>query len=172
MELAKSTTPLVVSKEIARLCKTICKTTKPVFVPVQSATVFKAHYCFDNVKKHVAQHGGRVQYGWTIWELPKLLIEGEFHAVWNSPEGQLIDVTEKPDGEEKILFLPDDSREFKGTLIDNIRQPLVDNVVTRRIVDRGRAMDALKSKYHNDEIGECKIPQGELFALERRFLIR
>lgn len=38
-----------------------------------------------------------------------MLIEAEFHAVWVSRANELVDITEKLDGEQQILFLPDSS---------------------------------------------------------------
>ena len=45
--------------------------------------------------------------GWTVWEMPGVILNLERHAVWHTTDGRLIDVTPKPDDETSILFLPD-----------------------------------------------------------------
>lgn len=77
--------------------------------------------------------------GWAIWEWKKVLIEAEFHAVWQRPDGTLIDITPKATaiGEildiKKILFLPDLSREYRSVSVDNIRKPLRNDLRIRRL---------------------------------------
>ena len=72
----------------------------------------------------VEKNGGGFQYGWQIWEWPDVMIEAEFHAVWNSPQGILIDITPKQIDTHKILFLPDANRTYEGKQVNNFRQPL------------------------------------------------
>lgn len=169
MSIQVSTTPASLTKDIAKFCKTVSKKVKPIYVPVQPIPGYTAHFCWNNVQRHMEEHGGGIQYGWIIWEMPGLLIEAEFHAVWVTHEGQFVDITEKDDRETQILFLPDESRKFNGRLIDNIRYPLIDNVVTRRIINRNRALFELRSKYYNDKSGIAEVPFDEMMALERRF---
>jgi hypothetical protein len=87
--------------------------------------------CFDNAWKKVELSGGRTRYGWTFHSRIKDGV-GEYifvthHAVWNPPDGRLIDVTpfhQDPrhhplliDG--SVLFLVDDKAEpvVKGAVI-------------------------------------------------------
>jgi len=55
--------------------------------------------CFGNVVRKIARDGGRARYGWMFQvKHPEHLQEAEYlnaihHAVWNGPDGQLIDVT-------------------------------------------------------------------------------
>lgn len=57
----------------------------------------------------VRHDGGAIVFGWTIWEWPKVMLTAEFHAVWESPDGDLIDITPKPQRETSIIFVPDRS---------------------------------------------------------------
>ncbi|WP_156408872.1 hypothetical protein [Rhizobium sp. Root708] len=66
-------------------------------------------FCNLTVAAKVQQDGGGPLHGWSIWELPDALWTAEFHVVWKAPDGTLIDVTPKPDGETSILFVPDDT---------------------------------------------------------------
>ena len=80
---------------------------KAVYVPVRPAKWAVAEYCTANVVAKVKVAEGQPVAGWCIWYAPGDLIEGEYHCVWKSPTGELIDLTPKPDGERQILFVPD-----------------------------------------------------------------
>ena len=56
-------------------------------------------------------------------------MEAEFHAVWNSPRGELIDVTPKRLPVRYILFLRDSKRKFEGRRVLNIRHPLANDAL-------------------------------------------
>ena len=62
--------------------------------------------------------------GWQVWEWPGLYLEAEFHAVWRSPSGQLIDLTPKEMPIHKILFLEDPVRIYGGRRRRNEMQAL------------------------------------------------
>ena len=78
---------------------------KPGFSP--DAKSRKPKGCWDNVQAAVERRGGSPTTGWLIWEMPDVLLNAERYACWLSPEGQTIDVTPKPDGEPRIVFLSD-----------------------------------------------------------------
>lgn len=62
------------------------------------------------------------------------MIEAEFHCIWESPEGELFDITPKMYETENIVFLPDPTKSFTGRQVDNIRKSIsVDPNVTRLI---------------------------------------
>ncbi len=103
---------------------TIVKDTSPYYVPVQPAPFAEVNDCFGAVPKQVELHGGHQQIGWTIWMWPKVLVEAEFHSIWISPEGQPIDITPKGAEIPRILFCPDNHRQYRGCQINNIRKPL------------------------------------------------
>ncbi len=116
--------PSRITADVRRICRKIGGLEEPRFVEVTAPSAFTAAElddCFEDVRRQVEQHGGSIQHGWTIWEWPGIFIEGEFHAVWRDPNGDLIDVTPKKDGEKQILFAPDPTRVFSGRRIDNIR---------------------------------------------------
>lgn len=52
--------------------------------------------------------------GWAIWQWANILVEAEAHAVWESPEGALIDITPHENGESRIPFLRDDGMVYNG----------------------------------------------------------
>jgi hypothetical protein len=61
---------------------------------------------YDNVREHVVRSGGCVVHGWIIRAVPALFYEAEYHAVWQSPGGALVDVTPQPGNETGVFFAP------------------------------------------------------------------
>jgi len=72
--------------------------------------------------------------GWQIWEWPDVLAEAEYHAVWESPKGEWLDITPKDDGVDRILFLPDHGRPYKGRRKDSKRMALNGNPVSKVLI--------------------------------------
>lgn len=50
--------------------------------------------CYWNVIDHCAEHGGSPVYGWKLQTFNLRFVEAVHHAVWETEEGELIDVTE------------------------------------------------------------------------------
>lgn len=103
-----TTTPRSVTASVSKFCHTIRSDVPPVDVPVRPIYGEKLDDCVDVVARKVDRDGGSAQLGWTIWEFPYTWLEAEFHAVWVSPAGELVDVSPKASGEKRILFLADD----------------------------------------------------------------
>lgn len=115
-----STTPRRVNRNVLGLRRKLGLTAKPVYVPVTDTESFLPNHCFPNVQQKIKMDGGAIQHGWTIWECRQRYVEGEFHAVWISPDGQLKDITPKIDGERHILFIPDPVRVYEGKRVSNV----------------------------------------------------
>jgi hypothetical protein len=80
---------------------------EPVLLPYTDCGAgYISGACHLNVAHRVKRHGGERVFGWMIWTGP-MFTEGEFHSVWRSPDGELMDITPRVDGEEFILFVPD-----------------------------------------------------------------
>jgi hypothetical protein len=90
--------------------------------------------CFHNVEDKVANDNGQIVYGWKLHK-GIFLEEAERHAIWKSPNGELVDVTPDDVYKDKILFLADDKGwVYDGTYSDNVRvnttnNPLVDDYI-------------------------------------------
>lgn len=80
--------------------------------------------CFINVSKKVLSNGGRAIIGWAIWELPKIIIEAQFHSIWESPEGKFVDITPRKGNFDKVLFIEDPNLTYEGYQRNNVRIPL------------------------------------------------
>jgi hypothetical protein len=80
---------------------------EPVLLPYTDCGAgYISGACHLNVAHRVQHHGGERVFGWMIWTGP-MFTEGEFHSVWRSPDGELLDITPRADGEKFILFVPD-----------------------------------------------------------------
>jgi hypothetical protein len=163
-------TPVVISNEILDLCTAIDPAQQPQYVQVIAEPGYVFDECFFNVRDKIEKHGGAIQFGWAIWEWISILIEAEFHAVWISPEGELVDVSEKPNNIERILFLPDTQLEYdysiEGFRVNNIRKPIVDHSIIHELIDLMEQRFLLEEKYSKGRIVE--IPKDEFLPIERR----
>lgn len=123
-------TPDAAHPAILRLCRRIVRVREVqrkgmlAHVPVEPAGEARAQHCFLNVASHVETHGGRVRHGWAIWEWPGVLLQAEFHAVWESPEGRKVDITPRAQPEGRILFLSDPERRYHGRRVDSVMEAL------------------------------------------------
>jgi len=116
--------PRTIHSGVRSLCQKIGCIGEPIWVDVSPDRDGEINECFLNVRKYIGKHGGSIQHGWCIWEKPGLFIEGEFHGVWVSPEGDFLDITPKKENENRILFLPDLNRVFEEKTykrLDNVR---------------------------------------------------
>jgi hypothetical protein len=113
-----------ITKHILKLAAQIDAAGLPDHVPVEPGGGCRPGACFENVIDIVKRQGGSVQYGWSIREQPRAFVEGEFYAVWRSPDGTLIDVTPRGDGQTQIVFLSDPNRVWDGEPIDSRRMML------------------------------------------------
>lgn len=125
------TTPKKISLEILELCKKAVPSGRPLFVNVSIDPESAINECFTNVERYTAKHGGKSVLGWQIWEWPGVFAEAELHSVWKSPDGTLIDVSPKVDGEKLTLFVPDESLKIPSTKVDNIRTAIAKGEVVR-----------------------------------------
>ena len=100
---------------------------QPILVPIKAEPDCVPGECFENVRDKVKLAGGRIRYGWALWEWPLVFIEAEHHAVHEDATGRLCDITPAPEGDHlrSRLFLPDESAvQHPGIRRDNIRQAL------------------------------------------------
>lgn len=144
---------------VVDFCRKVSSHNVPVQVPHEPLPDKPLLECFSIVPEHVAAHGGKQLIGWAIWETPGVFIEAEFHAVWQNPDGALLDLTPRPVPLSNILFLPDSSREYAGRQVDNIRQPLVDDIdVTRFLYLFTRRFEILNKGDLADQHGAIQLP--------------
>ncbi len=103
-------------------------------VPIRIEKYSIKDNCFYNVADKVTNDNGQIVYG---WKLHKAIFfeEAQRHAVWKSPNGELVDVTPDEVHKDKISFLEDDKGWiYEGKITDNVRvnttnNPLVDDFI-------------------------------------------
>ncbi len=124
MTYVRPVTPATLSPALHALISEVVPNGQPVYVDVQPLMDAPSDECFVLVPEHVERNGGEALIGWALWEWPSVFVEAEFHSVWRVPNGSLLDISPKKSPTERILFLPDPSREYEGRQVNNVRSPL------------------------------------------------
>lgn len=163
-----ATTPSKLTEAVSQFCRSIVADGQPIMVPVRPVQGGQFLKCHSNVALKIEAESGTCQYGWLIWEESGKYLEAEFHAVWRSPEGELLCVTPHRDGETAVLFLPDSAAVYTGVSVPSRRLSLTADPAVRRMLEVSDAMDQLKVKYA-DKDGNARIPVEELEPLVREF---
>jgi len=135
MSASRLHTPSKTDKNVLAFSERLSPGQKPFFVDVRPENGFEPVQCFPNVAEKVRRSGGKIVYGWEISLEPKIHLEAQFHAVWQSPDGRFVDVTPQLIPQDPILFLIDDRRTYTGTLVPDERFSLGDVKLVSRYLD-------------------------------------
>ena len=76
----KPTTPSELSPAIRAFLKSLGARKARYLKYAEASSDYKAGYCLNNCDAEIQARGGKIVFGWVVWELPGALIEGEFHA--------------------------------------------------------------------------------------------
>ena len=159
-------TPPEITKQLVSLAARVAPGQTPLYVPVHPEAGAQVNECFPNVEAKVQRDGGAIVHGWQLWEWPNVLIEGEFHAVWRSPGGDLIDITPKADGEGRILFVPDERRTFRGVSIDNVRMALRNDLLIHHFIKISEHIVKVMNRGDRaQQFGYVSVPADEIEPL-------
>ncbi len=137
---------------IMGLVKELDCSTSPVYIPVKP---LKYPWCikneyFNNVLKYSSRKKGAIVYGWNITGIPAGMLEAEFHAIWKSPRGELIDITPNQHEFTRILFLVDHTREYHGKVVPSMFQPVFPkDSLCCELVTRAKRRVAIIQQYEN-----------------------
>jgi hypothetical protein len=137
-------TPDAITDPVRRLCQQIRPGLEPVFLPIRPEAGSAPLDCFASVRRKVDTDGGRIQFGWAIWEWPRVYLEAEHHAVYEPPAGPpWLDITPAAEPElRRRLFLPDDTAvydfENEGVFRDNVRMALADDPLIQELFRASR----------------------------------
>lgn len=135
----KTRTPDTISPNVIELCRQINPSVMPVFLTITPELGCEVNDCFHCIRQKVTREGGRIQFGWAIWEWPKVYIEAEHHAVYEPPPGPpWIDITPSALPEiRRRLFLPDDSATYdyenEGLRRDNRRLAVANDPLVQEL---------------------------------------
>lgn len=147
--------PRSIAGIVASFCQSVVPGSAPVYVQCLPDGRCQANECFNNVQLMMSLYGGSMLCGWTIWLIPQIMIEAEFHAVWKFPSGELVDTTPHVHGEERILFLPDASASPPLKQRNNVRQAILDHPLVHEFIDRANRVFEVLDNY----------PDGSLVSL-------
>lgn len=165
----RTTTPRELTASILNFCSSISRDSTPIYLPVPSSgSEDEYQNCFENAEKKVQEHGGKQILGWIIWIFPNIMMEAEAHAVWQTPDGNLVDITPQRDGEREVLFLEDSSLHYEGIPIRNIRAALTKSPLALEFIAICNQINELQQK----PIGTCvSIPTNLLIRKEELLTI-
>ena len=122
--------------------------------------------CFENVRLCILERGGTAAHGWLVWLWPNVLVEAEFHCVWQSPDGGFEDVTPRPDGDMKVLFVTDPPRAYAGVSVDNVRIPLRDDKLVRDFIRCFELrFEVLNRGERANQHGLISVPEAEIQSI-------
>jgi hypothetical protein len=163
-------TPTEISEKALELCVRIVPGSRPVFLDVTPDPGCKPEDCFENVRQKVEKEGGRIQYGWALWEWSRVFIEAEHHAVYESVAGPpWLDLTPCLRGSHRRLFLPDDSATYnfndEGFRRDNIRVALSDDPDIEELFKASKRRSAFYNQLPG--VGQIHISISEARELEK-----
>lgn len=121
----------------SEFCDSISPGQTPFYVPYEPMAGEPPKECFSIVPKKIAAEGGEHVIGWGIHIAEHIWLEAEFHAIWQRPDGSLVDITprEGDNGLTDVLFLPDPTRKYEGRQVMPRYQPLTENPDVLRLIE-------------------------------------
>lgn len=120
----------------------------PVYVPVRPAPWARWIHCFDNSVAQAAHAGGEAVYGWAVWHWPGRWFEAEHHAVWRSPDGELVDVTPQTGEPARVLFVEDPTAPYDpASFRRNVMAPDAGNAHAREYIELVAARGDITDPY-------------------------
>ena len=151
-------TPAELTDTIRALIEQLAPGQTPVYADVVPMEGESVNECFGLVNRCVAEKGGEALVGWSLWELPTLFVEAEFHAIWRSPSGSLLDISPRSSPTARVLFLPDPVRRYEGRSIDNVRVPIRRDPTLLEYLDTFAAkFEIMKRGARVDQHGEVHL---------------
>ena len=147
------TTPKTLSAPLYKLIRYLGLDPKTVvWLPITAESSFipETHNCLLNAMVKQKLSGGTITFGWTLWAARKaFFFEAEFHCVWQSDDGALVDITPRLDGEDVICFVPDPKR---TSHMDLTQRPAVTHTYENVKIINGCV---------TNEVREQRIPLGK-----------
>ena len=157
-----------INATVSQLCRLIRPSNSPSYVQIKPDRTAKPQDCFVNVSKKIAAEGGRMQYGWAIWQCDRYYLEAEHHAVYEPTSGPpWVDVTPHLlPTIDRILFLPDDDAIFNPEqLRDNVRMPLLDDKRIKEFFNLSSERTAILNSVPGIGAVTISVPQAQRLLL-------
>jgi len=163
-------------KKVPNYIRDFCTTIsdqEPIIIPLRPLTGKPLNDCFAIVPEYISVRGGKQRYGWCIHVWKDVLVEADFHCVWESPEDMLVDLTPKVEKGDAIIFLPDTTITYNGVQIENKRKLLTSDINVKTFIglqeEKFRRLNQgdLATKYGKLGIDDLGV---EFIDLEHRML--
>jgi hypothetical protein len=147
LPLSQHITPSPSAAHVVQFCADVSPDERPVLARSLPRMGVVANECFANARAHVDRWGGSVVLGWAIWEVRGLMLDAEFHAMWRSKGGALVDVNPRPSHDADVLFLSQPGLTHEGVRRDNIRVPLLDDLAVHAFIDQAARRVAFMERH-------------------------
>lgn len=158
-------TPEYICDDVKRLIDKLNTGVEPVYIDCEPEVGADIANCFPIVQEKILKFGGEMVLGWEIWKT-RLLVEGEFHAIWRNSDGRLIDISPKPIPLERILFLPAPNAQYEGRQVDNVRINILGNRLVDDLIEICEALFKLQNKGDRANQYELKLEGEEARAFK------
>ena len=136
----KLTSPSDINDDIRQFCLSVSPAT-PFFIEVHPEPWSRQGCCDLNVKEFIKANGGTLVCGYRIWYHFPHYIEAERHAIWEL-EGKRRDISFNPDGESRVLFLPDVPERQAALELNERRLRWGKNSKTRQLIALQEQMES------------------------------
>ena len=138
-----------------------------VYLPTVIEPNAVENQCFNPVDAQVLKHGGRKVLGWQIAITP-MLIEALLHAVWEDPNGALIDLRLNATPCRQILFVVDGNIQYDGKQIDSHRMNILGNQLVDDFIEIFEVIFRIYNKgdrEYNNSLSEDDLDSNERSAM-------
>mgnify|MGYP001589659239 CR=1 FL=1 len=127
--------PAEIDDEVRAFATSLVPGGTPIFIRVKPPAFARLYDCYRNATRTAQLVGGSMLLGWDISEdTDQLLFQAVFHAVWQSLQGEIIDVTPSEAGFTQTLFVPDRKIEFPDGDVPNRFQARIDDPILQRAI--------------------------------------
>lgn len=137
--------PVVNDPYLVKLLSKLNATHEPIYLDVEAEEGAIPSDCFPTVMRKVQANGGKMILGWQIWKA-NYIMEAECHAVWETPDEELRDITPKAGGIQQIMFVEDDNLKYEGKQIDNVRLNITHNKLVDDLISVAEAVFQFENK--------------------------
>jgi hypothetical protein len=138
-------TPVSINESIEKFAQTLSKE-KPIFIKNISTKEQTKADCFENVKTKVQESGGKAIFGWIIWEIKGIILQAEFHSIWERDD-EFFDITPYDRKVENILFVPTPNKNYEQQRVNNIYYKIEDKPEIDMYIDSRNLLFNLVEEY-------------------------
>lgn len=152
-----ATAPSEVNKIVDKLLVQMGIDIEPEQVALRPEPYCRALSCYYNVAEKVRREGGKIHYGWAIWQ-SQYLCQAEHHAVWENDRGELLDITPREGLAQTIFFVSDNKNVYQGKPIARIEVNATTNSIVDNIIYGHKVLDWLSRYETRIDTNHVSVP--------------